>query len=1060
MKTLSEDLIKRFLKESTINNSAFIDDAPPTFYKSFSEYRDKSKQWLDGLYSELGWQVVDYMISDGAEDPGFDYKLRYRALGSPTFGDAGTKRGAKESVTLWKKRKQKELSQLGWEVVAWLGEKEAYKSVIGTILAPGANQKREVSENKVQMFSKEWWLESLKTEDDVVKNKKTGSTYVVKKHNPKTQDIVKKDTKSKIVKTKPYSDEQAEEEVGEYFENDFAFKSMPGLAKDENDLKQKILDAPEETLSDNDLKNMMNTDAADVAKSDNPIKYAKQKAIEYDKSWDYITKNIKSGAAQEAPIAVRDKNGNMWLLAGNTRLMAQTAFGNKIPVKVINYDKEIKEPKTEIKEDLLIEGMTLEEGVKFDNFLKDLANRGKQPLEKIRKSMMNKNTLSVAKLNNFSVDKLFQNGRKGFQAYQKIINYVPDKLAKNLAKTKLGQKKEKGLKKLDNFLQEHPKLKRVMGMGAAAAVTYAWTKMTFIGDPEYDLDLSSAATAAATGDVSFSDLFAGEMGTKFLVLTAVGATTGLTAPYVKAFGSVGTMAAGLSFGAFRAYKKRKESKVDKQKTKTKSPDVVKNPNPRGRKKMISTQSAVRWVAKNKGNKAALKYAKSLSEVSKTGTPKGSEEIGGYKGFVDEKDYESYKKWISKSLRVQLLEGGAAGHMNHPFDDADLTFGDLKKIIKLGLSGKLNREDNVTEKLDGQNLLISWKGNQLVAARNKGQLKGFGENALNINAVKSLFAGRGVIKDTFVFAMKDLSKAITKLSDKQKEKVFGNGKRWMNLEVMYPASANVVNYDGAYLVFHNATEYTEAGVAKKIDASLARILEGMIRQVNQHVQKKFTISKPNFLKVAKTQDFAKRQKYFLSKLQKLQNIYRLKDNDTLGKYHETYWMEFIYNASKQYKYRIPRTVLLKLTKRWAFLDKSFRLDKKNIKNEKFLDWAKSTDKKDLKKLQKDNIKPFEILFFELGAEILKNVSGFLAANPKATVAKMKKEVDAAVKQLKSAKDVSKLDTLKRQLEKFQAIGGSDAIVPSEGIVFKYKNKIYKFTGAFAPINQILGLLKFG
>ncbi len=37
-------------------------------------------------------------------------------------------------------------------------------------------------------------------------------------------------------------------------------------------------------------------------------------------------------------------------------------------------------------------------------------------------------------------------------------------------------------------------------------------------------------------------------------------------------------------------------------------------------------------------------------------------------------------------------------------------------------------------------------------------------------------------------------------------------------------------------------------------------------------------------------------------------------------------------------------------------KELWLDKKNIKNEKFLDWAKSTDKKDLKKLQKDNIKP--------------------------------------------------------------------------------------------------------
>ena len=39
---------------------------------------------------------------------------------------------------------------------------------------------------------------------------------------------------------------------------------MPNLAKDENDLKQKILDAPEETLSDDDLKNMMNSDAGDV----------------------------------------------------------------------------------------------------------------------------------------------------------------------------------------------------------------------------------------------------------------------------------------------------------------------------------------------------------------------------------------------------------------------------------------------------------------------------------------------------------------------------------------------------------------------------------------------------------------------------------------------------------------------------------------------------------------------------------------------------------------------------------------------------------------------------
>ena len=68
-----------------------------------------------------------------------------------------------------------------------------------------------------------------------------------------------------------------------------------------------------------------------------------------------------------------------------------------------------------------------------------------------------------------------------------------------------------------------------------------------------------------------------------------------------------------------------------------------------------------------------------------------------------------KEWWDDVVRKELLtEGGAYGHMAHPFDDKDLTFGDLKKIITNGLGGKLNREDNVTEKLDGQNLMISWK----------------------------------------------------------------------------------------------------------------------------------------------------------------------------------------------------------------------------------------------------------------------------------------------------------------------------------------------------------------
>ena len=153
--------------------------------------------------------------------------------------------------------------------------------------------------------------------------------------------------------------------------------------------------------------------------------------------------------------------------------------------------------------------------------------------------------------------------------------------------------------------------------------------------------------------------------------------------------------------------------------------------------------------------------------------------------------EKKEESINEAL---LLEGGAYGHMAHPFDDKDLTFGDLKKIIENGLGGTLSREDGVTEKLDGQNIMVSWKDGKLIAARNKGHIKNGGKTALDTKGIISKFKGRGDIKDAFVFAMKDLEKAIKSLSDKQKEKIFNNGYNFMNLEVMWPKSENVGNYD--------------------------------------------------------------------------------------------------------------------------------------------------------------------------------------------------------------------------------------------------------------------------
>ena len=421
-----------------------------------------------------------------------------------------------------------------------------------------------------------------------------------------------------------------------------------------------------------------------------------------------------------------------------------------------------------------------------------------------------------------------------------------------------------------------------------------------------------------------------------------------------------------------------------------------------------------------------------------------------------------KKQLKPREKELLLMGGAYGHMAHPFDDKDLTFGDLKKIITDGLGGQLNREDNVTEKLDGQNIMVSWKDGKLIAARNKGHIKNGGKTALDAKGIASKFKGRGDIANAFNFAMKDLGKSIGALSDKQKEKIFNNGYNFMNLEVMWPKSANVIDYDVAHLVFHGALKYDDSGkVIGEVPGS-ARMLAGMIKQVNMHIGKKYSISKPVFLTIPKNQDFSQKKDKFISKLDRLRNQYALKDEDTLGLYHQSYWEEYIYNAAQQFGYTISNKILENLTKRWAFFDKSYKIPKirKDLKKHpEFLDWVLSTDKNDHTKMVKSNMKPFETLFFEVGAEILKNVEGFMAVNPNKAVQGIRKRLKAAISSVKSGGDLKKLNTLKQQLDKLNAIGGTDAIVPSEGIVFKYKGKTYKFTGAFAPINQITGLISF-
>lgn len=396
----------------------------------------------------------------------------------------------------------------------------------------------------------------------------------------------------------------------------------------------------------------------------------------------------------------------------------------------------------------------------------------------------------------------------------------------------------------------------------------------------------------------------------------------------------------------------------------------------------------------------------------------------------------------------LLEGGAYGHMSHPFDDMDLTFGDLKNIITNALNGELGI---VREKTDGQALAISWKNGRLIAARNKGHLSNAGANALGIEGVASKFQGRGGLTDAYNFAMRDLSAAISSLSQKQREKIFDEGKNFMNIEVIWPTSVNVIPYGQALLVFHNCIQYDEKGTAIGQVDGAENILAGMIKRVNADVQSKYTIQGPPITNIPKTDNLSSKQGKYLSKLNKLQNEFGLKDSDNVADYHQSWWDWWIESKAP---IKVDKLTKEALIRRWAFGDKGFRLN--TISNPELQKWAIQNDKVNVVKQQKDNIRPFEELFLGVGADVLEFVGSVLTVHPDNAIRAMKSKLKSVAAQVRNSGSPAQIQKLKTELERLNQLGGIEKIVANEGLVFVYNGKTYKLTGTFAPLNQILGI----
>jgi len=333
----NKDYIKKLIKEASTGANFPTDDGPPTFYKGFNDYEKTAGNWVKEMGKTYGWEVYDYLISQTAQNPEDDYTLELNIVPSVAFGrentgNYGKRFGVKEPIKRYIEVADRISQQLGYEVIKYMGIKPDLSGYTGveveSPVLPGrydlGNTKRAELTGK-QLGSGMTLLNTLEESLDLsnevnmifedekfkAKSKETGRVIVYKSKDnmdkaiksgraepldkkdnkvkgtsvfKKPQDNWEKiDNKSNRVKSKDYTDEQYEEETGEYFENDKTMKTIPNLFKDKNDMIDKMKSARSVYLSSNKMEFMDNTDVGDILKSDNALELGKQRAKEYEK---------------------------------------------------------------------------------------------------------------------------------------------------------------------------------------------------------------------------------------------------------------------------------------------------------------------------------------------------------------------------------------------------------------------------------------------------------------------------------------------------------------------------------------------------------------------------------------------------------------------------------------------------------------------------------------------------------------------------------------------------------------------------------------------------------
>ena len=398
-------------------------------------------------------------------------------------------------------------------------------------------------------------------------------------------------------------------------------------------------------------------------------------------------------------------------------------------------------------------------------------------------------------------------------------------------------------------------------------------------------------------------------------------------------------------------------------------------------------------------------------------------------------------------------GGVAGHMAHLSEDTDLTFNEIVSVLGKVANAEIK---NATEKVDGQNLFLSVDSSgEIKTARNNGDIK---KGGMTTDEYISKWKGHPA-ENAFTGGFKAISAALRKLSPEDLDAIFADGRRYVNMEIMYPKNPNIILYSTPNIVLHGLQDFGDEDslenrqLAKQKFAKLASLVDGASETVGKE---QWSVNGPKVVALKKLADGSALEEV----TQAIESFASPVGMDaTVGDYVKLVVDKYADQVG------LPQDITEKLVMLMLEPDKAKERGitvvnlKKGLPKELQQVVSKLGSKTNSRKYIASVLKPLENAISDFAIEVLRGVKSYFVDDNDKEVARMRAELEQSIaylKDLQSSGDAKAGELIDKQLSK---LGKIENLASSmEGIVFEYppgSDRIYKLTGAFAMANQLIG-----